>query len=45
LLLLALLLAWGVGLFARSYWTPDEPREAALANTSALPSNRCSPPR
>jgi 4-amino-4-deoxy-L-arabinose transferase-like glycosyltransferase len=31
LLLLALLLAWGVGLFARSYWTPDEPREAALA--------------
>jgi 4-amino-4-deoxy-L-arabinose transferase-like glycosyltransferase len=30
-LLLALLLAWGVALFARSYWTPDEPREAALA--------------
>jgi 4-amino-4-deoxy-L-arabinose transferase-like glycosyltransferase len=27
LLLLALLLAWGVALFARSYWTPDEPRE------------------
>jgi 4-amino-4-deoxy-L-arabinose transferase-like glycosyltransferase len=31
ILLLALLLAWGVALFARSYWTPDEPREAALA--------------
>ena len=31
LLLLALLLSWGVALFARSYWTPDEPREAALA--------------
>lgn len=31
ILLLALLLSWGVALFARSYWTPDEPREAALA--------------
>lgn len=31
LLLLTLLLAWGVALFARSYWTPDEPREAALS--------------
>ena len=27
----ALLLAWGVGLFARDYWTPDEPREADIA--------------
>lgn len=31
LLMLTLLLAWGVALFARSYWTPDEPREAALS--------------
>src|SRR5580700_11198755 len=27
----ALLLAWGVGMFARGYWTPDEPREADIA--------------
>jgi 4-amino-4-deoxy-L-arabinose transferase-like glycosyltransferase len=27
----ALLLAWCVGMFARGYWTPDEPREADLA--------------
>jgi len=27
----ALLLAWCVGLFARGYWTPDEPREADIA--------------
>jgi 4-amino-4-deoxy-L-arabinose transferase-like glycosyltransferase len=27
----ALALLWGVGLFGRTYWTPDEPREAALA--------------
>jgi 4-amino-4-deoxy-L-arabinose transferase len=27
----ALLALWCVGLFARTYWTPDEPREAALA--------------
>ena len=29
--LLALALLWCVGLFGRNYWTPDEPREAALA--------------
>lgn len=29
----ALALLWGVGLFARNYWTPDEPREAALASS------------
>jgi len=28
---IALLGAWCVGLFARGYWTPDEPREADLA--------------
>jgi 4-amino-4-deoxy-L-arabinose transferase-like glycosyltransferase len=27
----ALLLTWCVGMFARGYWTPDEPREADLA--------------
>jgi len=27
----ALLLIWCVGMFARAYWTPDEPREADLA--------------
>ena len=27
----ALALLWCLGLFARGYWTPDEPREAALA--------------
>ena len=30
-LFLAVLAAWCVGLFARAYWTPDEPREADLA--------------
>lgn len=29
--LAALALLWCVGLFGRVYWTPDEPREAALA--------------
>ena len=36
----ALALLWCVGLFGRGYWTPDEPREAALAasvSTQALP--------
>ena len=28
---IALLAAWCVGLFARGYWTPDEPREADIA--------------
>ncbi|HKC17502.1 MAG TPA: glycosyltransferase family 39 protein [Steroidobacteraceae bacterium] len=35
----ALALLWCVGLFDRGYWTPDEPREAALAasvSTQAL---------
>ena len=27
----ALALLWGVGMLGRGYWTPDEPREAALA--------------
>jgi 4-amino-4-deoxy-L-arabinose transferase len=27
----SLLLIWCVGLFGRNYWTPDEPREAAIA--------------
>jgi 4-amino-4-deoxy-L-arabinose transferase-like glycosyltransferase len=27
----ALLTAWCVGMFARGYWTPDEPREADIA--------------
>lgn len=39
----ALALLWSVGLFGRVYWTPDEPREAALATSvsahpAALPS-------
>ncbi len=29
--LAALALLWCVGMFGRGYWTPDEPREAALA--------------
>jgi 4-amino-4-deoxy-L-arabinose transferase-like glycosyltransferase len=29
--LAAVALLWCIGLFARGYWTPDEPREAALA--------------
>ena len=41
--LAALTLLWCVGLFGRGYWTPDEPREAALAasmsaHPQALPS-------
>jgi 4-amino-4-deoxy-L-arabinose transferase-like glycosyltransferase len=32
----ALALLWGVGLFGRGYWTPDEPREAALAASVSL---------
>ena len=32
----ALALMWGVGLFGRLYWTPDEPREAALATSVSL---------
>ena len=40
---LALALLWYLGLFGRVYWTPDEPREAALAvsvskHPAALPS-------
>ncbi len=31
ILSLALTLAWSVGIFARGYWTPDEPREADIA--------------
>lgn len=31
LILAALVLTWSLWLFGRPYWTPDEPREAALA--------------
>src|ERR1700742_1194917 len=31
LIVLALLLSWSVGMFARGFWTPDEPREADIA--------------
>src|SRR5580658_3594158 len=31
LIAVAVLGAWCVGLFARGYWTPDEPREADIA--------------
>jgi 4-amino-4-deoxy-L-arabinose transferase-like glycosyltransferase len=31
----ALALMWCAGLFGRGYWTPDEPREAALASSMA----------
>jgi 4-amino-4-deoxy-L-arabinose transferase-like glycosyltransferase len=31
LMVLALLLSWCVGMFARGFWTPDEPREADIA--------------
>src|SRR5271155_2419055 len=31
LLSAALPLIWGVGMFGRGYWTPDEPREADIA--------------
>jgi len=31
LILAALVLTWSFWLFGRPYWTPDEPREAALA--------------
>ncbi len=40
LIALALALLWCAGLFGRGYWTPDEPREAALAasvSTHPLP--------
>lgn len=33
LIALALLAVWCVGLLAREYWRPDEPREAALAHS------------
>ena len=31
MVVLALLLSWCVGMFARGFWTPDEPREADIA--------------
>lgn len=31
LIVLALLLSWCAGMFARGFWTPDEPREADIA--------------
>ncbi len=37
IVLAALALLWCVGLFGRGYWTPDEPREAALAASVSAP--------
>lgn len=36
LVIIALLALWGVGLFARGWWRPDEPREAALVHSMAV---------
>ena len=42
-LLLLIVASWCVGLFARVYWTPDEPREAALAATMHVQLDRSVP--
>ena len=39
----ALLLTWCVGMFARGYWTPDEPREADIAWRMSWQSERAVP--
>jgi 4-amino-4-deoxy-L-arabinose transferase len=39
----ALLLAWCVGMFARGYWTPDEPREADIAWRMSWQADRAVP--
>jgi 4-amino-4-deoxy-L-arabinose transferase-like glycosyltransferase len=39
----ALLAAWGAGLFARAYWTPDEPREADIAWRMSWQSDKAVP--
>jgi 4-amino-4-deoxy-L-arabinose transferase-like glycosyltransferase len=41
--MLALLAALGVGLFARNFWTPDEPREADLAWRMSLQVDKAVP--
>ena len=42
-LLGALLLAWGVGMFGRGYWTPDEPREADITWRMSRQADRAIP--
>jgi 4-amino-4-deoxy-L-arabinose transferase-like glycosyltransferase len=39
----ALLLTWCVGMFARGYWTPDEPREADIAWRMSWQTDRAVP--
>ena len=39
----ALLLIWCVGMFARGYWTPDEPREADIAWRMSWQSDKAVP--
>jgi 4-amino-4-deoxy-L-arabinose transferase-like glycosyltransferase len=39
----ALLLTWCVGMFARGYWTPDEPREADIAWRMSWQADRAVP--
>src|ERR1700674_2566118 len=39
----ALLLIWCVGMFARGYWTPDEPREADIAWRMSWQTDRAVP--
>ena len=38
-----LLLTWGVGMFGRGYWTPDEPREADITWRMSWQANRAVP--
>jgi 4-amino-4-deoxy-L-arabinose transferase len=40
---IALLLMWGVGMFGRGYWTPDEPREADIAWRMSSQSDKAVP--
>jgi 4-amino-4-deoxy-L-arabinose transferase len=42
-LALALLLSWCVGMFGRTYWTPDEPREADIAWRMSWQADRAVP--
>ena len=39
----ALLLIWCIGMFARGYWTPDEPREADIAWRMSWQTDRAVP--
>jgi 4-amino-4-deoxy-L-arabinose transferase-like glycosyltransferase len=43
LLAIALLGAWSIGMFARGYWTPDEPREADIAWRMSWQADRAVP--